>query len=164
MPETNTPQPKSELEKAALELGMPERSERQRAEELKQFDKELLQDAGLVPVEDLNDISDRSAERAKNRPSRAALVAGGVATGAVLTVAAMNGMFNEADDAKRLADYDAKNKAANIANNPELFGGELPANPSDMTVVVTPEAETTSQETDVSLLPEPQIHEREQGS
>ena len=134
-----------------------------RAEDLNRFEREFEAAAGLKSKEETaadNQMHSRSEKRAQNRPNRAALVVAGVATGAVLTVAAMNGMFNEADGAKKLADYDAKNKAENIANNPELFGQELPEDPSDMTISVT----STSSETDVTASPDTQLNEKELGS
>ena len=60
----------------------------------------------------------------------------GAASGVVLAVSALSGLTHESGDSQEQADNDAQNKAANIANNQELFGQDLPADPKDMAVTV----------------------------
>ncbi len=102
------------------------------------FRAELEEDIASGDVAaDLRAISTRSKERYDSVNDRhpknvgkKALIGAGVA-GAALVVGYMGGL--DARDEQKLSEYDKNNQIENVANNPQIFG-ELPENPSDMTI------------------------------
>lgn len=114
-------------------------------DELEAFTDDFEQAAGLVP--DREQISHRAQKRGNESTGRRplnvaqkALVGAGVVGGA-LTVGLIGGQ--DLQHEQDLAKYDEANKAANIAENPELYGRELPEDPRDMTVQVDSQAVTS---------------------